>query len=234
VENPKPGGLISRVAEVNVAEKEKFVSRGGLKLEAALGQFSINVKSAICADIGASTGGFTDCLLQNGASRVYAVDVGVTQLHEKLRQHPKVIIMDHTNARDLSADKFADPVSIVVMDVSFISSGVILPVLSATFCPGTRLILLIKPQFEAGRVDVSRGKGIIRDPLIHRRVIEDVVLQARQSGWAAKGLINSPIHGGSGNREFLALFERTLDAQASSDKTGMIIDIDAVVAIDGA
>lgn len=195
---------VSEDASMEVIEGMKYASRGGLKLEAALDAFSIPIEDRIAVDIGASTGGFTDCLLQRGAKRVYAVDVGYGQFAWKLREDPRVIIMERTNARYLTANEFPDPIEIAVIDVSFISALKILePLASIT----EEAVLLLKPQFEAGPKDVPRG-GVIRDPAIHRKVLEDFFSQLQH--WKAAGLIESPVPGTSGNREFLVHLKGTI------------------------
>jgi 23S rRNA (cytidine1920-2'-O)/16S rRNA (cytidine1409-2'-O)-methyltransferase len=200
-------------AHIEVETGPRFVSRGGEKLDAAMKAFSLDVRGRVCADVGASTGGFTDCLLQYGASKVYAIDVGQGLLDWKLRQDQRVIVLEKTNARYL--EKLPEPVDLITMDVSFISLQVILPVarnwLSTALEPshGTAasVIGLIKPQFEAGRQETRRGKGVIRDPLIHRQVLLDVLEFAGQQGYAVRGLIRSPLLGPKGNTEFLAWLE---------------------------
>lgn len=175
----------------------KFVSRGGLKLEKALEDFRIDVTNNVVVDIGASTGGFTDALLQRGAAKVYAVDVGYGQLAWKLRQDPRVVVIERTNARGLTTAMFAEPVDLAVMDVSFIGAHLILEPLAAI----TReAVVLVKPQFEAGPQDVPRG-GVIRDPVVHRRVLTEFCRQLH--AWQVHGMIDSPVLGGEGNREFL-------------------------------
>jgi 23S rRNA (cytidine1920-2'-O)/16S rRNA (cytidine1409-2'-O)-methyltransferase len=187
----------------------RFVSRGGEKLEAALQAFRLDISGQICADVGSSTGGFTDCLLQHGAARVYAIDVGQGILDWKLRQDSRVMVMEGTNARYL--ERLPEAVKIVTIDASFISLRVLLPVIKNWFfseinrlmtSKGT-IIALIKPQFEAGRQQVGRGKGVIRDPAIHRQVLIDVLSYALQQDYAIHGLIRSPLTGPKGNVEFL-------------------------------
>lgn len=201
---------ISPASVVTVESGPRYVSRGGEKLEAALNIFSLDVSGKICADVGASTGGFTDCLLQHGASRVYAIDVGQGILDWKLRQDVRVVVMEGTNARYLH--QLPQAVDILTIDVSFISLKVILPVVRDWFLvgnqstgakPGT-VIALVKPQFEAGRQQVGRGKGVIRDPLIHHQVLMDILKHAVGVGYAVLGLVRSPLIGPKGNVEFLA------------------------------
>jgi 23S rRNA (cytidine1920-2'-O)/16S rRNA (cytidine1409-2'-O)-methyltransferase len=191
----------------------RFVSRGGEKLEAALESFSINVNGLVCADVGSSTGGFTDCLLQHGAAKVYAVDVGKGILHWKLRTDPRLVVMEETNARHL--ERLAEPVSLVTIDASFISLKILLPVVKGWFPLPTEkiseenrcVIALIKPQFEAGRKQTARNKGVIRDPEVHQAVLLEVLTFAREHGFGVRGLMRSPLVGPKGNVEFLAWLE---------------------------
>lgn len=181
-----------------------YVSRGGLKLEKALRTFPISVKEKVVIDIGASTGGFTDCALQNGAHLVYAVDVGYGQLAWSVRQDPRVIVMERTNFRHLTLQQLtAEQPEMAVMDVSFISVRLLLPVIKGILVPGGTLVSLIKPQFEAGREKVGKN-GIIRDPLVHKEVLQTVLQAAAKAGFQLEGLTFSPITGGDGNIEFLA------------------------------
>ncbi len=181
----------------------RYVSRGGEKLAAALDEFKMEVNGFICADVGASTGGFTDCLLQHGVQKVYAIDVGRGILHWNLRQDPRVVVMEGVNARYL--DQLPERIDLVTLDASFISSKVILPVVRAWFhdLPG-QVIVLIKPQFEATKSQSDRTKGVIRDPRIHRQVLSDVLHFADRESYQVSGLIRSPILGSKGNEEFLA------------------------------
>jgi len=189
-------------AEVTLDSGPQFVSRGGNKLAAAVEAFSLNVQDSVCADVGASTGGFTDCLLQNGAAKVYAIDVGHGTLAWSLRNDPRVVVMEKTNARHVK--KLDEPVSLVVMDASFISLKILLPVIKNWFFPENgEVVALIKPQFEAGRKEVSRGKGVIRHPEIHRRVVEEILGFAQKQDYSVKGLVRSPVLGPKGNVEFL-------------------------------
>ncbi|NJD58252.1 MAG: TlyA family rRNA (cytidine-2'-O)-methyltransferase [Anaerolineales bacterium] len=203
-------------AILEIDQGPRFVSRGGEKLAAALQAFPIQVKGKLCADVGASTGGFTDCLLQHGALRVYAIDVGHGILDWKLRQDPRVVVMEDTNARFVEV--LPEPVQLVTVDVSFISLKIILPVVMswlATDGQGGTVISLVKPQFEAGRHEVARGKGVIRDPLLHRQVLLDVLGSTIPLGYALHGLIRSPITGPKGNVEFLAWLEYPAEQQVS-------------------
>jgi 23S rRNA (cytidine1920-2'-O)/16S rRNA (cytidine1409-2'-O)-methyltransferase len=197
----KPGMRVTSTAVIQLKQAAPFVGRGGLKLQAALQQFAIQVAGRICADVGASTGGFTDCLLQHGAARVYAIDVGYGQLALKLRHDPRVVVMERTNARYL--EKLAEPVGLVVIDVSFISISLLLPVIKGWLSSQADVITLIKPQFEAGRADVGKG-GIIKDPTIHHRVLQTILADVVNMGYAVRGLIRSPLEGTKGNTEFLA------------------------------
>lgn len=199
----KPSTLVAEEAALLVEQGPRYVSRGGEKLEAALAAFGLMaLGGAICADIGASTGGFTDCLLQHGAGHVYAVDVGYGELHWKLRNDSRVTVMERSNARYIQG--FPQPVGLVTIDASFISLRVLLPVVTAWFGPGPgQVIALIKPQFEAGRHDAAKGEGVIRDPAIHRQVLNDVLAAAQELGFGVSGLIRSPLLGPKGNVEFL-------------------------------
>jgi 23S rRNA (cytidine1920-2'-O)/16S rRNA (cytidine1409-2'-O)-methyltransferase len=197
----KPGTRVPAAADVSVKTKPRFVSRGGEKLAAALEAFPVEVAGHICADVGASTGGFTDCLLQHGAKRVYAIDVGYGQFDYALRQNSRVVLIERTNARYV--EKLEEPVSLVVIDASFISLRLLLPVIKGWLTIPADVIPLIKPQFEAGRDDVGKG-GVVRDTTVHRRVLEAVLTFAQAQGFALRGLIRSPLKGPAGNIEFLA------------------------------
>jgi len=185
----------------------RYVGRGGVKLQAALEEFAIDARDLVCLDVGASTGGFTDCLLQHGARRVVALDVGHNQLDWRLRSDPRVEVIEGTNARYLRPEDFSEKFDLIVVDVSFISATKVLPALVALLAEGGRIITLIKPQFEVGRGEVGRG-GIVTDPAQHRRVIEEVNAAAEELGLESRAVIESPIRGADGNREFLALYER--------------------------
>ncbi|OGV59772.1 MAG: hypothetical protein A2498_01440 [Lentisphaerae bacterium RIFOXYC12_FULL_60_16] len=181
-----------------------FVSRGGQKLAAAWESFHLEVGGKVCVDIGASTGGFTDCLLQRGASRVYAVDVGYGQLHWKLRQDPRVTVMEEVNARYLDASMFPERPTVAVVDVSFISLTLVLPAVIQVLSIPAELVTLIKPQFEAGRDQVGKG-GVVRDPVVHRTVVERILAFGRDTlGLECAGTCESPLKGPAGNTEFLA------------------------------
>lgn len=198
----KPGDLVDSAIEVVVATPDPYVSRGGHKLAAALDAFGVDPAGRICIDVGASTGGFTDVLLQRGASRVYAVDVGRGQLAEPLRQDPRVVSMERTNARNLTAASLPEQVSLASVDVAFISLRLVLGPIASTFGPeGGDLIPLVKPQFEAGRGETPGG--VVRDPVVHERVLREVGEAAEALGLETLGTIPSPILGPEGNREFL-------------------------------
>ena len=199
----KPSISFSDGVEITVDPGQKYVSRGGEKLEVALTAFRIDVRDLVCADVGSSTGGFTDCLLQHGARKIYCIDVGKGILHWNLRQNEKIVLMEGTNAR--SVEKLPEGINLVTVDASFISSKILLPIIQEWFKDSMgEVILLIKPQFEAGRSEVSRGKGVIRDPLIHEQVLTDVLTFAQEIQYQISGLIRSPLLGPKGNLEFLA------------------------------
>jgi len=202
----KAGTLVNKDADVSVAEPPPFVSRGGLKLDYGLGYFGLDVRDAVVADIGASTGGFTDCLLKRGVRRVYAVDVGYGQLDYRLRQDPRVIVMDRVNARN--TPDIREKLDIVVIDVSFISVEKIIPAVAGLLKEKGSIIVLVKPQFEAKRKEVGKG-GIIRQPEIHARVLGRFVKWVTDNGYRLKGMVGSPIEGASGNREFLTWLKLT-------------------------
>lgn len=199
----KPSTRLPEETNLEVVQLPRYVSRGGKKLAAALEAFQVSVSGHVCADVGASTGGFTDCLLQHGAVRVYAIDVGQGILHWKLRQDQRVVVMENTNARYV--ERLPEPVWLITIDAAFISLKVLLPVVSDWFPPsGGELIALIKPQFETRREAVDRGGGVIRDPAVHHQVLVDVLEFALRQGFAIEGLIRSPLQGPKGNTEFLA------------------------------
>jgi 23S rRNA (cytidine1920-2'-O)/16S rRNA (cytidine1409-2'-O)-methyltransferase len=197
----RPGQPVGAADLLEVAAAPRFVSRGGEKLAHALDRFAIDVSGLVAADLGASTGGFTDCLLQRGARRVYAVDVGYGQLHQRLREDPRVRVMDRVNARYL--EELPERIEIVTIDVSFISLDLILPVAARLLVSSGRCVPLIKPQFEAGRAEVGKG-GVVRSPDVRRRCVERVLEQARQLEFSIRGLTASPLLGPAGNVEFLA------------------------------
>jgi 23S rRNA (cytidine1920-2'-O)/16S rRNA (cytidine1409-2'-O)-methyltransferase len=208
----KPSDPARPADTLSLAAQEKFVSRGGLKLEHALEHFQIDVSGWTVIDLGASTGGFTDCLLQHGASRVYAVDVGKGQLAWKLRQDPRVVVMERTNARNLAPASFPtpfSPVDLVVADCSFISLRRILPAAVALLRTSGKIIALIKPQFEAGKREADRGAGVIRDPDVHEKVLMDLkTFVTNELGLIWTGVVASPLLGPAGNKEFLASIEK--------------------------
>lgn len=205
----KPGSAVGRDAALTVrGPAEPFVSRGGRKLAAALDAFEVDVRDRVALDVGASTGGFTDCLLQRGARRVYAVDVGYGQLDHRLRQDPRVIVMERVNARHLPPDALPERVDLVTVDVSFISLLKVVPALLPHLRPGGLLLPLIKPQFEAGRREVGAG-GVVRDPELRRAVIEHVLAGLAELGLERLGCIDSPVAGPAGNIEALALLTRS-------------------------
>lgn len=195
----------------------RFVGRGGLKLEAALASFGIAPANWLCLDVGASTGGFTDCLLQHGARRVVAVDVGHNQLDWRLRSDSRVEVREKTNARRLTPEDFAERFPLIVMDVSFISATKVLPAVVGLLADNGKIIVLVKPQFEVGRGEVGSG-GIVTDPAKHRRVIEEVNACARALGLDMCGEIESPITGQDGNREFLVCYELSATARDTESK----------------
>lgn len=200
----KPGTLVREDVAIRLLQKPPFVSRGGLKLAHALDEFHIDVNSQVALDVGASTGGFTDCLLKRGAIRVYAVDVGYGQLDYRLRVDPKVVVMERVNARyPLS---LPEPVDLATIDLSFISLEKVVPNVAQLVKPDGRIICLVKPQFEVGRSQVGRG-GLVRDPSLHARVLGRFISWAIERGFRIKGLTPSPILGASGNREFFVLLK---------------------------
>jgi len=215
--NGQPAGKASDSVrdsdQLEVLARDPFVSRGGWKLQHALDTFHIAVSGSTAIDLGASTGGFTDCLLQRGAAKVFAVDVGQGQLAWKLRQDSRVVVMEKTNARRLLPSHFPppfEPVELIVVDCSFISLRSILPAAVPLLRPAGRLVALIKPQFEAGKAEADRGRGVITDPAVHRRVIDELrafISTATPLVW--RDLTESPIQGPAGNREFLVLLEKT-------------------------
>ncbi len=205
----KPSDNIKPADEIVLDAADKFVSRGGHKLEHALEHFQIDVKGLTAIDLGASTGGFTDCLLQRGAEKVFAVDVGQGQLAWKLRQDPRVVVMEKTNARFLQPENFPQPFDLVVADCSFISLKKILPAAIPLVQAGGKIVALIKPQFEAGKAEVDKGRGVITDIAVHERVLRELQeFVAAQAGVCWRGVVESPLLGPAGNKEFLALIEK--------------------------
>ncbi len=199
----KPGQQIDDGTTVVIDEGPRYVSRGGQKLEAALEHFGLDVEGKVAIDVGASTGGFTDCLLQGGASKVYAVDVGYGQLHWNLRQDDRVVVLERSNIRHMRPDAFDEQPNFFAVDCSFISLRIVLPAVKRLVEPDAEGVVLIKPQFEAGKDQVGKG-GVVRDEAVHRKVVEDVLDFARQVGFESGGVIPSPLLGPAGNREFLA------------------------------
>jgi 23S rRNA (cytidine1920-2'-O)/16S rRNA (cytidine1409-2'-O)-methyltransferase len=206
IASPKPGTPVRVDAEIAVSDPEHpWVSRGGVKLAAALDQFGIDPSGWVCLDVGASTGGFTDVLLARGAKRVYAVDVGYGQLHAKLRGDPRVVLREKVNARFLSRTEIPEAVELLVADVSFISLTLILPAVVPLLAPSAEAVLLVKPQFESARGEVGRG-GVVRDEAVRARAVARVVSAAEKLGLRTLGTMASPIAGADGNEEFLAAF----------------------------
>ena len=205
----KPSEMFTADAPIRIkgdSPEARYVSRGGLKLEKALAEFHIRPNAYVCLDIGASTGGFTDCLLKHGASRVVAVDAGTNQLDWRIRSDPRVEVREKTNARNLKPGDFSEQFDLIVMDVSFISVTKILPALIDLLKANGKMIVLIKPQFEVGKGEVGKG-GIVKDPEQHQEVVESVNLFTTKLGLRVAGTIESPILGGEGNKEFLSLYE---------------------------
>lgn len=222
----KPGTFVAADAEIALKEKPRYVSRGGLKLEAALKDFGIDPSGKVCVDIGASTGGFTDCLLQHGAAKVHAIDVGKGIMDYRLRRDNRIILMENTNARYL--ETLGDSVAVAVVDVSFISLRLILPAVARVVSTTADVIALVKPQFEAGRSEVGKG-GIIRDLSIHRRVLKETVSGAQSLGFVARDLMRSPITGAKGNIEYLLWLQPGI---ASEMARNVEIKIDSLTSAD--
>lgn len=197
----KPGTRVKQGVRVEVEPGPLHVGRGALKLLGALEAFGADPRGCVAIDVGASTGGFTETLLERGARRVYAIDVGRGQLHERLRQDPRVVVLDRTNARALSPKLVPEPCGFAVMDVSFISVSKILEPLRSVLAPGATALVLVKPQFEVGRAQVGRG-GIVREPELHLQSLRDVAACAERAGYAVRGACASPVTGATGNREF--------------------------------
>lgn len=202
----KPGTRVKNGAEVVVEPGPAHVGRGALKLAGALDALGVSPAGRVAVDVGASTGGFTETLLERGALRVYAVDVGRGQLHERLGQDPRVVVRDRVNARTLSPQVVPEPCSLAVMDVSFISVRKILPALLSVLAPGAEAVVLVKPQFEVGRFQVGRG-GVVRDGALHLQALRDVAGEAQRLGYAVRGACPSPVPGAEGNREFFLHLE---------------------------
>ncbi len=216
----KPGTLVDPLGEIKVKQDPcPYVSRGGLKLEGALNEFKIPIKGKVVLDAGASTGGFTQCLLSLGAQKVFAVDVGYGQIAWELRQDPRVHVMERVNLRYLTPEQLGAKADLVTLDLSFISLGKVLPAVRELLNSSGEVIALVKPQFEAGPEQVGKG-GIIREPLIHRQVLLDVIKKARESGFQYKGITYSPVTGTDGNLEFflwLAVGQETIELDVVPD-----------------
>ena len=218
----KPSAQVEEGVKIDIRERPPYVSRGGKKLAAAINRFRVAINGKICADVGASTGGFTDCLLQNGAEKVYAIDVGYGILHWKLRQDPRVVVMERTNARYV--ETLPEPVSLVTIDASFISLAILLAAVKEWFGNDDgQTIALIKPQFEAGRKAAAVHAGVIKDEAVHQRVLEETMTQAMGLGFWPAGLIASPIRGPKGNVEFLVDL-RIKAPEKEADLSGLIQD----------
>ena len=218
----KPGTSVPNEAEIEVrGHVLRYVSRGGLKLEKAMKSFPLTLEGKICADIGASTGGFTDCMLQNGATKVYSVDVGYGQLDWKLRNDPRVVCMERTNARYLTHEEIPDELDFASIDVSFISLKLIFPALHGLLKDGGEIACLIKPQFEAGREKVGK-KGVVRDPAVHLEVLENFLVHAKENGFTVVDVTYSPIRGPEGNIEYLGYLRKT-------DEPNCVFDLAAIV-----
>ncbi len=218
----KAGAPVGEEAAVEVRGKAlPYVSRGGLKLEKAIALWPIGLSGAVCADIGASTGGFTDCMLQNGAKLVYAVDVGYNQLDYRLRTHPQVVCMERTNARYLTREQIPEALDFFSVDVSFISLSLILPALGPLLRDGGQGVCLVKPQFEAGKEKVGK-KGVVRDPAVHREVLERFLDHAAQAGFTVKDITFSPIRGPEGNIEYLGYLEKEAGHAYGGDLAALV------------
>jgi len=216
----KPGAQVDPGIPIEVRTAPEFVSRGGQKLDKALKHFGISADGRVCIDCGASTGGFTDCLLKNGAKLVYAIDVGYGQLAWSIRSDPRVVAMERTNIRSVTPEMFEFIPELAVIDVSFISLRLVLPVVRGLLTEDAQALCLIKPQFEAGREEVGR-KGVVRDPSTHRSVLDAFIVYAGESGFIVRGLTHSPVRGPEGNIEFLGWLSR--------HGAGASIDTEAVV-----
>ncbi len=219
----KAGSPVKEEDHIEVRGRQlRYVSRGGLKLEKALACWPLHLEGAVCADIGASKGGFTDCMLQNGAKKVYAVDVGRNQLDWSLRKHPQVICMERTNARYLTAEHIPEALDFFSVDVSFISLNLILPPLRVLVKEGSQGVCLVKPQFEAGKEKVGK-KGVVRDPLVHKEVLEQFLSHASSAGFSVKDLTFSPIKGPEGNIEYLGLLFAGTGPAYCGDLKGLVV-----------
>lgn len=209
----KPGMSVQRDVPVEILRDHRYVSRGGLKLEAALTSLNVGVEGKAAMDVGASTGGFTDCLLQHGARKVYAVDVGYGQFSWKLRNHPRVALLERTNVRYLDRDAIKEPVDIAVIDVSFISLLKVIPKVAEFVAPSGEILALIKPQFEAARKDVGKG-GVVKDERKHAEIIEKISLHVAKMGCAVKGTVRSPAKGPKGNVEYFIYMTVKVDLRS--------------------
>ena len=218
----KPGTAVPNDAHVEVRGKTlRYVSRGGLKLEKAMQTFPITLEGKVCADIGASTGGFTDCMLQNGAAKVYAVDVGYGQLDWKLRSDERVVCLERTNARYLTREQIPEELDFASIDVSFISLKLIFPALYALLREGGEVACLIKPQFEAGREKVGK-KGVVRDPKVHLEVLENFLTHAKENDFTVLGITYSPIRGPEGNIEYLGYLRKSVEEDRIPDLRALV------------
>jgi 23S rRNA (cytidine1920-2'-O)/16S rRNA (cytidine1409-2'-O)-methyltransferase len=204
----KASDAVAPADEIALAAPEKFVSRGGYKLEHALDVFKLDLTGLVAIDLGASTGGFTDCLLQRGAQMVFAVDVGQGQLAWKLRRDPRVVVMEKTNARHLKPGQLPQPADLAVIDCSFISLRKILPPAVDLLKTAGKIVALVKPQFEAGKAEADKGRGVIRDASIHGRILEELRLFVAEMNLVWQGSVESPLQGPAGNKEFLVLIEK--------------------------
>ena len=205
----KPGDLLPETALLSVTQLDRYCSRGGKKLEGALDDLQLDVTGLVAVDVGASTGGFTDCVLQHGAARVYAVDVGHGQLAEKLRQDPRVVVMDRVNARHLTSDSFPEAIQLTLVDASFISLDKLLPAIAAFSPPNARLLALIKPQFEVGRAEASKGRGVVSDDAVRAAAILRALQHVEASGFAVLNDCACKLPGPKGNVEHFVLAQRT-------------------------
>lgn len=217
----KAGATVEAEDTVEVKNSPRYVSRGGLKLEKAMNLWPIDLRDLVCADIGASTGGFTDCMLQNGARLVYAVDVGYNQLDWRLRTHPQVVCMERTNARYLTREHIPEPLDFFSVDVSFISLNLILPALRPLIKEEGQAVCLVKPQFEAGKDKVGK-KGVVRDPAVHLEVLECFLEHAAQAGFSVRDMSFSPIKGPEGNIEYLGYLQAGGDSAYTDDLKNLV------------
>jgi 23S rRNA (cytidine1920-2'-O)/16S rRNA (cytidine1409-2'-O)-methyltransferase len=215
----RAGVTVSATQNISLKQKPRFVGRGGEKIDHALDRFGIHVSHKVVVDLGACTGGFTDAVLQRGAAKVYAIDVGYGQLDFRLRQDPRVVVMERTNARYL--ESLPDPIDVAVIDVSFISLNLMFPAVDRILAPAGVVVPLIKPQFEAGKGEVGKG-GVVRDSRIHRSVLEKVIRDAGSAGFRCEGLMASPLTGPAGNHEFLGDFRRSAEPVEEDTLRAMI------------